>query len=118
MLRLILFIIVVFFLFTFSYMNQEERISLHFIWGEPFPPVPAYLIVIGSFLVGILFAVLMTFPGWLKMKLEKRKLTKRIEVLETDLDHLRAETLKVSGPRHPTYSTDLEDSQDDAMGDG
>ncbi|MDC4206704.1 MAG: hypothetical protein MPW17_09160 [Candidatus Manganitrophus sp.] len=38
MLRLILFIIVVFFLFTFSYMNQEEQISLHFIWGGPFPP--------------------------------------------------------------------------------
>lgn len=117
MLRLILFIIVVFFLFTFSYMNQEEQISLHFIWGGPFPPVPAYLIVIGSFLIGILFAVLMTFPGWLKMKLEKRKLNKRIEVLETDLDHLRAEALKTA-PKHPTYSTDVDDGQDDTMGDG
>lgn len=116
MLRLILFIIVVFFLFTFSYMNQEEQISLHFIWEGP-SPVPAYLIVIGSFLTGILFAVLMTFPGWLKMKLEKRKLNKRIEVLETDLDHLRAEALKTT-PRHPTYSTDVDDGQDDTMGDG
>ncbi|NKE73306.1 lipopolysaccharide assembly protein LapA domain-containing protein [Candidatus Manganitrophus noduliformans] len=117
MLRLILFIIVVFFLFTFSYMNQEEQISLHFIGGGPFPPVPAYLIVIGSFLIGILFAVLMTFPGWLKMKLEKRKLNKRIEVLEADLDHLRAEALRTSGPKRPAYSTD-DDSQDDTMGDG
>lgn len=118
MLRLILFIVVVFFLFTFSYMNQEERVSIHFIWGGPFPPVPVYLIVAGSFLVGIVFAALMTFPGWLKMKLEKRKLNKRIEVLEADLDHLRSEALRVSGPKHPTYSTDLEDSQDDAMGEG
>ncbi len=118
MLRLILLIVVVFFLFTFSYMNQEERISLNFIWAGPTPPVAVYLIVAGSFLVGILFAALMTFPGWLKMKLEKRKLTKRIEVLEADLDHLRSETLKVTGPRHPSYSTDLEDSQDDAMGEG
>ncbi|MDC4225687.1 MAG: LapA family protein [Candidatus Manganitrophus sp.] len=69
-------------------------------------------------MTGILFAVLMTFPGWLKMKLEKRKLNKRIEVLETDLDHLRAEALKTTPPRHPTYSTDVDDSQDDTMGDG
>jgi uncharacterized integral membrane protein len=116
-LRLILIIVVVFFLFTFSYMNQEERVSLHFIWGSPTPPVAVYLIVAGSFLVGIVFAVLMTFPGWLRMKLEKRKLNKRIEVLEADLDHLRAEALKTA-PRHPTYSTDLEDSQDDPMGEG
>lgn len=117
MLRLILFIVVVFFFFTFSYMNQEQQVSLHFIAGGPTPPVAVYLIVAGSFLVGIIFAALMTFPGWLKMKLEKRKLNKRIEVLEADLDHLRSEALKTA-PRHPTYSTDPDDSQDDAMGEG
>ncbi len=118
MIRLILLIVVVFFLFTFSYMNQEERVSLHFIGGGPTPPVAVYLIVIGSFFVGILFAALMTFPGWLKMKLQRRKLAKRIEALEADLDHLRSEALKVSTPRYPSLSTDLEDSQDDAMGEG
>ncbi len=118
MIRLILLIVAVFFLFTFSYMNQEQQVSLHFIGGGPTPPMAVYLIVIGSFFVGILYAALMTFPGWLKMKLERRKLTKRIELLEADLDHLRSEALKVSGPRHPSYSTDLEDSQDDALGEG
>ncbi|TAK02601.1 MAG: LapA family protein [Candidatus Manganitrophaceae bacterium] len=117
MIRLILLIVAVFFLFTFSYMNQEEGVTLHFIWG-PTPPLAVYLIVIGSFFVGILFAALMTFPGWLKMKLERRKLAKRIEALESDLDHLRSEALKVSTPRYPSLSTDLEDSQDDTMGEG
>lgn len=118
MVRLILLIVVVFFLFTFSYMNQEERVALHFFWAEPTSPLAVYLIVIGSFLVGILFAALMTFPGWVKMKLERRKLAKRIEALESDLDHLRSEALKVSTARYPSVSTDVDDSHDDTMGDG
>jgi|GEM_PF-1751427 len=118
MLRLILLIVVVFFLFTFSYMNQEDRVSLHFILGGPTPPLAVYLIVIGSFFIGILFAALMTFPGWLKMKLERRKLSKRIEMLESDLDHLRSEALKVSTPRYPSVTTEIDDSHDDLQGDG
>ncbi|MBI3803188.1 MAG: LapA family protein [Nitrospirae bacterium] len=118
MFRLIFLILIVFLLFTFSYMNQEERISLHFIWGTPTPPVAVYLIVAGTFLIGTVFAVLMVFPGWLKLKLERRKLAKRIEQLESDLDHLRSEALRVTAPSHPSFSTDLDDTHDDLHGDG
>lgn len=118
MFRLIFLILIAFLLFTFSYMNQEERVSLHFIGAGPTPPLAVYLVVLGAFLIGTLFAVLMLFPGWVKLKLERRKLAKRIEQLESDLDHLHSEALKVSTTRYPALSTEPDDLHDDLQGDG
>ncbi len=113
MVRLILLIIIAFILFAFSYMNREKQVPLHLLWKGETAPIAVYLIVVGAFLAGTVFAAIMTFPGWLKAKLEKRKLNKRIEQLETDLDHLRAEALKVAPPRYPSLTTESEENQDE-----
>lgn len=101
MIRLILTILVTFALLGFAYTNQSETASLHLFWGMNTEPVAVYLIVVASFLLGAVFAALMTFPGWLKSTFERRKQSKRIAQLETDLDRIRTETLKTPAPPFP-----------------
>jgi uncharacterized integral membrane protein len=109
MIRLIFTILVIFALLGVAYTNQSQTASLSLFWGIHTEPVAVYLIVIGSFLVGAIFAALMTFPGWLKLKLERRKQLKRIAQLEGDLDRIRTETLKTTGPRYSPTSEELPD---------
>jgi uncharacterized integral membrane protein len=114
MIRLIFMILVIFALFGFAYTNQNQTASLYLFWGVHSEPIPIYLIVIASFLLGTTFAALMVFPGWIKLKLERRRLAKRIEQLEVDLDHLRSEALKLSTPA--PYSSETDEMQDDFPG--
>lgn len=115
MFRLIFMILVIFALFGFAYTNQVETASLHLFWGVETEPVAVYLIVIASFLIGAMFAVLMTFPGWIRLKLERRRQSKRIEQLETELDHVRSEALKSPAPPFPPPATGLEEGQEDSL---
>ena len=109
MIRLIFTILVIFALLGVAYTNQSQTASLSLFWGIHTEPVAVYLIVIGSFLAGAIFAARMTFPGWLKLKLERRKQSKRIAQLETDLDRIRTETLKATGPPYASTSEELPD---------
>lgn len=111
MIRLIFTIIVIFALFGFAYTNQTETASLFLFWGVNTEPIAVYLIVIASFLFGAVFAALMTFPGWIKLKLERRRQAKRIEQLEADLDRIRTETLRTPAPPFPSAAAD--ETQDD-----
>jgi 50S ribosomal subunit-associated GTPase HflX len=47
----------------------------------------------------------MTFPGWVKLRLERRRLERRIAQLEEDLDRIRSETLKRTEPNPTRQST-------------
>jgi uncharacterized integral membrane protein len=110
MIRLIFTILVIFALLGFAYTNQAQNASLYLFWGVHTEPIAVYLIVIGSFLLGAVFAALMTFPGWLKLKLDRRRQSKRIAQLETDLDRIRTEALKAPGPPfHPSSREELQD---------
>ncbi len=101
MIRLLFMIFVSVFLIGALFTNQEQLISLHFFWGMETHPIPLYVIVLGAFLTGLLFAVLIFVPGWIRSMLDRRKKSKRIEELEIDLDRIRAEAIKGSGA-HPT----------------
>ena len=109
MIRLIFTILIIFALLGFAYTNQSQTASLYFFWGVHTEAVAVYLIVIGSFLLGAVFAALMTFPGWLKLKLERRRQSKRIAQLEADLDRIRTETLKTTAPPFPSPREDPDD---------
>lgn len=112
MVRLIFLGLVVFFLFTFSYLNQDVKVSLSYLGGVQWGPISASFVVVGSFLVGIILAVVMTFPGWVKLRLQRRKLERRIAQLEEDLDRIRSEALKGTSPAPPRLPAAAEDSLD------
>ncbi|HLG22677.1 MAG TPA: LapA family protein [Candidatus Manganitrophaceae bacterium] len=119
MIRLIFLTVVLFILFVLAYINQDIKVSVALLGGSQSDPIPVYFIIIGSFLVGTLLATLMMFPGWVKLKLERRRLEKRIERLEGDLDRIRSETLKgAPPPSYPRPASEPGDLQDDPLGEG
>lgn len=117
MIRLIILTLTLFFMFLFAFINQDVKAQITFLWGGHSQPIPLYFLVIGSFLIGALLAVIMTFPGWVKLKLERRRLERRIERLEGDLDRIRAETEAISTSAHPRRSTGSADFTDDLLED-
>ncbi|HIE64282.1 MAG: LapA family protein [Nitrospira sp.] len=112
MVRLILMILVICGLFGFAYSNQDQTISLSIFWQMDTGPLPVYVIVIASFLFGTIFALMMSFPGWLRSMIEQRRQGKRIEQLEIDLDRIRSEALRSVPP--PLPPTSIEEIHDDA----
>ncbi len=77
-----------------GYANQEQMISLHFFdWIET-RPIKLYLIATTTFFIGFVIAALLFIPSWMKALLGKRKMNKRVEQLEIDLDRVRSATLR------------------------
>jgi len=77
-----------------GYANQEQMISLHFFdWIET-RPIKLYFIASSTFFIGFIISALLFGPGWMKALLVKRKLTKRIEQLQMDLDRIRSAALR------------------------
>ncbi len=94
MIRL-LFILMVLALFgAAGYANQEQMISLHFFDWIQTNPVKLYVIAAITFFVGFLISALLFCPSWMNALLAKRKLKKRIEQLEMDLDRIRSLALR------------------------
>ncbi|MEC4678920.1 MAG: LapA family protein [Nitrospirota bacterium] len=111
MIRLFLISVISVIFFGALYLNQEQQASLHFFWGMETKLLPIHLIALGSFLIGLLFSVLLFVPGWVRSMLDRRKKSKRIEALEIDIDKMRSETLKESTPVFTP--TEIEKKTDD-----
>ncbi len=107
MVRLILMILVICALFGFAYSNQSQTISLSLFWQMDTGPLPVYVVVIASFLFGTIFALMMSFPGWIRSLIAQRRQSKRIEQLEIDLDRVRSEALRAV--RSPVPPTEIEE---------
>ena len=101
MLRILFILLIASLFFGSLYLNQEQLVSLHFLWGMETEPLPFYLIVLGGFLIGFLFSFLLFVPGWIRSMLDRRKKSKRIEELEIDIDKIRSEALKDAVPTLP-----------------
>jgi uncharacterized integral membrane protein len=94
-------ILVICALFGFSYSNQDQTISLSLFWRMDTGPIPVYVVVITSFLFGTVFALMISFPGWIRSLIEQRRQNKRIEQLEIDLDRVRSDALRAVPPPVP-----------------
>jgi uncharacterized integral membrane protein len=93
MIRLILFILLIFFLFTLSYTNSQVTVPIHYFWGWESKPVRIDVLILVAFLSGMLLALVFLLPGWIQMRLEIRKKRRYIEQLEAERDHVRAAQL-------------------------
>ena len=94
MMRFIFILSVTALFFGALYTNQEQMVSLHFVWGMQTNALPLYLIVLGSFLLGLLLPALLFVPAWIRALLDRRRKSRRIEQLEIDLDKVRSEAMK------------------------
>ncbi|MFQ5580472.1 MAG: LapA family protein [Nitrospiria bacterium] len=112
MVRLILTILVICALFGFSYSNQDQTISLSIFWRMNTGPLPVYVVVVASFLFGTIFALMISFPGWIRSMIDQRRQSKRIEQLEIDLDRVRSEALRAVPP--PVPPTSIEEIRDES----
>lgn len=89
MIRTILFLIAIFFIFFFLVNNRDLAVPIQTYPGGGVKTVPFYLLILGTFLAGLILSVVMIFPGWLKLKLESRRQKKEIESLIEEVGHLR-----------------------------
>ncbi len=96
MIRTILFMTALFFIFFFLVNNRDLAVPIQTYPGGEAKPVPLYLLVLGTFLAGLILSIIMIFPGWLKLKLESRRQKKEIESLVEEIGQLR--TVPPSSP--------------------
>ncbi len=102
MIRLLFILVVLAFFGAAGYANQEQMVSLHFFDWVQISPIKLYQITAMIFLLGFLIAALLFCPSWMKALLAKRKLKKRVEQLEIDLDRIRSaalDTKETTSPR-------------------
>ncbi len=100
MIRAILFTILFVILFFFLFNNRDQAVQIQFL--EFNKPVPLYLLFSGTFLSGLVSAIILILPGWIKLKLETRRQKKEIDSLEEQIGALR--TLSAAPPPPPVSS--------------
>jgi|SRR5579863_440950 len=111
MIRFLLFTLMLALLFTFSYTNADEHVVIHYFWNWESHPTRLDLIILASFLAGCVLATIFIIPGWIRSKLESRRLRRALGLLESERDRLRAERLGKQPPTHNALS--LEEDQEE-----
>lgn len=86
--RLWLIIIVVGAFLAFALANQHTEVTLAVGPGLRVGPMPVFLLVLGIFGAGILVSLLITFPGWLRMRITMKRQRKTIQTMEEELNRL------------------------------
>jgi len=110
MIRLILLLIVIILYFTFVLYNMEENIALKYALGLSTQPLPVYLVVLGSIMVGMFLAGVLVFPGWIRMRVEMRRQRRTIEQMEQELNRLAATAPDRAKSDKVAYADELEES--------
>jgi uncharacterized integral membrane protein len=76
--RLFTLAVLILLVVTFAWMNADELIALHYFkWATP--ALPVYQVVLGAFIVGGLFVVVLLFPEWVRLRLELRRHRKALK---------------------------------------
>ncbi|HAS16759.1 MAG: hypothetical protein A2Y48_02230 [Nitrospirae bacterium RIFCSPLOW2_12_42_9] len=81
MIRVIFSIIVIIGVLILAMANKES-IQINYLFGVT-PPLPLYLILITTFVIGGVVFTIILLPAWIKDKLEIRKLQRTLQKLET-----------------------------------
>ena len=114
MIRLILVGVLLLLSLAFFLQNQEQEVTLHYLFGLRSISTPIYKPILGSFVVGILAAGILLFPAWLRSRVELRRRTKALQDAEADLERLRTSfSSAVRGPHSATATLDEEEEADE-----
>ena len=100
MIRLAAMTLLFLLLVAFFVQNQEERVTIHYLFGLQSATVPIYQPVLGAFLIGLLVAALLFVPTWVRGRVQLRRTTRALRRAEADLEDLRLATRPAtpSGP--------------------
>ena len=110
MIRLLMLLLVIILYFTFVLYNMEEKIALKYVLGLSTQPLPVYLLVLGSLIIGMLLASILVLPGWIRMRLEMRRQRKTIEQMEQELSHLASIAPDRIKSEKSAYADELEET--------
>ena len=114
MTRLILVGILLLLSLAFVLQNQEQEVTLRYFFGLLEASTPIYKPIMAGFLVGLLVAVILLFPPWVRARIDLRRKTKALQEAEVNLERLRESLEKVSGRTHgPTYAESSRDLVDE-----
>lgn len=89
MIRLILVGILLLLSLAFFLQNQEQEVTLRYLFGFRSASTPIYKPILSAFVVGLLVASILLFPAWVRERIELRRKTKALQEAEADLDRLR-----------------------------
>lgn len=81
MIRLIFSLIVLIAVLVLAMANKEP-VQINYLLGNT-SPLPLYLILIGTFIIGGLAFTGILLPAWIKDKMEIRKLKRTLKNIET-----------------------------------
>jgi len=83
--RLIFWVAIILLVAFFVIFNVEPKVEVHVVPGKTLHDIPLALVIIVSFVVGLLCGVVLSLSQIIKYKLETRKLKKEKEKLEKEL---------------------------------
>jgi len=86
--RLITLAVLILLFITFAWMNADQLLALHYFrWSTP--PLPVYQVVLGAFIIGGLFVVILLFPEWIRLRLELRRHRKALKKADDAMSKVR-----------------------------
>ncbi|MGH7231530.1 MAG: LapA family protein [Nitrospiraceae bacterium] len=110
MIRLVLICILLLLSLSFFLQNQEEEVTLNYFFGLQSASTPIYKPILSAFAIGLLVALILLFPAWVKGRIELRRKTKALQEAEADLERWRRERglapATLPGSRHGEESAD------------
>lgn len=106
-LALILIIAIFCVALVFTYQNKEQSATLTLgSWTSD--PIPVFVIILGAFLMGVIFTSIIGVIEGMKLRVSNTKLKRKAKRLQSEVDTLR--NLPLSGPAD-------EDSPDQQISD-
>jgi uncharacterized membrane protein YciS (DUF1049 family) len=95
MIRLILIGIILILSLTFFLQNQEQEVTFRYLFGLKEASTKVYKPIFSAFVVGIVIATILLFPGWAKARIQLRRMTKSLQETEADLERTRKSQRKL-----------------------
>src|SRR5262245_59104392 len=100
-LALILIITVFCAALVFTYQNKDQTSMLAF-GSFRSQPLPVFIIILGAFLVGVVFTSVIGIIEGMKLRVSNARLKRKVRKLQTELDSLR--NLPLTGPVDEEHS--------------
>jgi uncharacterized integral membrane protein len=102
-LALILIIAIFCVALVFTYQNKDQTATLT-LGSFTTDPLPVFIVILGSFLVGVVFTSVIGIIEGMKLRVGNARLRRRIKKLQTEVDDLRNMPLTgpVDEPRSPS----------------
>ena len=81
MIRLIFALMIIIAVFVLALANKDQ-VQINYLLGTT-SPLPLYIILVGTFIVGGLVFTIILLPAWIRDKMEIRKLRRSLQKTET-----------------------------------